>query len=227
MKKGIIGNVGADKPMKPVTSLSTLSTIPQPQTSKSPSFGQWELTGVSGDSCRVSARIRNIAFYSPVRLHSRRLSQVHICSCLLLYNFLPGRFKHFAEVEVTEVNRIYNHSIEECDISTAVRRVYSRDVHRMSYLFGRNSSIAAQRDEVRACLRRDPTSVSISWMVQPKLVNGVYVFSKYYESSSFLHSIDDYLCLEISLILRETCENTMGFFIQSKNLTLLVNICRI
>ena len=122
------------------------------------------------------------------------------------------------EIEVTEVNRTYNHSIEECDISTAVRRVYSRDVHRMSYLFGRNSSIAAQRDEVRACLRRDPTSVSISWMVQPKLVNGVYVFSKYYESSSFLHSIDDYLCLEISLILRETCENTMGFFIQSKNL---------
>ncbi len=95
-------------------------------------------------------------------------------------------------------------------------------MHRISSLFGpssiHDSSVAAQRDEIRACLRRDPRSVSISWMVQPKLVNGVYVFSKYYESSSFVHSIDDYLRLEISLILRETRDNTMGFFIQCKNL---------
>ena len=92
----------------------------------------------------------------------------------------------------------------------------------MSSLFGassvHDSSVAAQRDEIRACLRRDPRFVSISWMVQPKLVNGVYVFSKYYESSSFVHNINDYLRLEISLILRETRDNTMGFFIQCKNI---------
>jgi len=91
----------------------------------------------------------------------------------------------------------------------------------MRSLFGAPSasdaSVPMQRDEVRASLRRDPTSMSISWMIQPMMVDGTYSFSKYYESSSFVHSIN-YLRLEFSLILRETRDNTMGFFIECKNL---------
>lgn len=91
----------------------------------------------------------------------------------------------------------------------------------MSSLFGAprsESSISILRDEVRARLRNDPACISISWLIQPKKMdNERYVFSKYYESSSFLHSIND-LRLEFSLILRETRDNTMGYFIQCKNL---------
>jgi hypothetical protein len=76
----------------------------------------------------------------------------------------------------------------------------------------------AEPTETSSVLTEVPTAVSVSWLIQPKKMdNERYVFAKYYESSSFLHSAND-LRLEFSLILRETRDNTMGYLIQCKNL---------
>ena len=122
---------------------------------------------------------------------------------------------------VTTLEEESSEESTEKTVSKPSERTNTEQMFQMSSLFGAprsESSICILRDEVRARLRNDPASISISWLIQPKKLNNErYVFAKYYESSLFVHSVND-LRLEFSLILRETRDNTMGYFIQCKNL---------